>query len=47
MSAQAVGNAEVLSRALVGSLFPLVAPSCEWGRAQPFLLTRAHCSSDA
>lgn len=45
-SAQVVGNAKVSSCALVGNLFLLVAPSCEWERAQPFLLTCKGWSSD-
>lgn len=45
VSAQAVGNAEVSCCALARSLVPLVAPRCEWGRAQPFLLTCAGCFS--
>lgn len=37
----------VLNRALVGSIFLPAAPNCDWGRAQPFLLACAGCSSDA
>lgn len=45
--AQVEGNAQVSGHVLVWNLFIWVVPSCEWGKAQLFLLTCIRCSLKA